>query len=329
LPSRGIVGYMLGPLVPEKQRALFDHAVLAAGAKTRMPDARPHRARDIVASLRADESSAPDVFDAFWELDKLPIDEVRDALTAWVGPEPDRNRLDTATCLARGLPARPLRLRLLSVTKDADVLDLGSMAEEQLRLAGKSWDGVDLAPEERLDGELEGSFAGTLERRVLADADAPGDTPLFDVLLFAEDAGVVFAAGSTKIVALVAYRKVELRDRRTRVALEEAIATPGAASSAESSLAPAVTEEHDEPRIAAPVEERAIEVAKTVTKRAGAKRVVAKTTRVATKAAPAKKTAVKKTVVKKTAVKKTAAKKMAKKAVVKTAKEGVGRRRPR
>lgn len=150
--------------------------------------------------------------DAFFELDALPPEEVRDALARWVGPLPDP-------------PVRPLRLRTISVAKDADVLDLGPIAEEQLRLAGKSWDDADLAPEERLDGELEGSFAGTLERHVLADAEAP-DTPLFDVLLFLEDSGVVFAAGTTRIVALIAYRKVELRDRRTRVAIEEAIAAP-------------------------------------------------------------------------------------------------------
>jgi hypothetical protein len=74
--------------------------------------------------------------------------------------------------------------------------------------------------------ELEGSFAGTLEHRVLGDSDAPEEPPLFDVLLFAEDAGVVFAAGTTRIVALIAYRKVEMRERRARLALEQAIAAP-------------------------------------------------------------------------------------------------------
>jgi len=189
------------------------------------PEARRLSAREIVASLRS-EAPTLDVFEAFWELDRLPIDEVRDALAPWVGPDPDRHRLDAATCVARGIPARPLRLRTLSTTKDADVLDLGPVAEEQLRLAGMSWDGADRPPEERLDGELGGSFAGTLEHRVLGDSDAPEEPPLFDVLLFAEDAGVVFAAGTTRIVALIAYRKVEMRERRARLALEQAIAAP-------------------------------------------------------------------------------------------------------
>jgi len=243
------------------------------------------RAREIVASLRAGDFT--DVFDAFWELDALPIDEVRDALATWTGPLPDLDRLDVARRLSLGLPLRPLRLRTLSVATDADIFDLGPVAEAQLRLAGKSWDGADLAPEERLDGELEGSFAGTLERRVLADADAPGDLALFDVLLFAEDSGVVFAAGTANVVALIAYRKVEMRDRVTRVALEEAIAPPSAVSSVEASPPP--------PVVAA--------AEKTTKKKTVAKKTAKKTA--------AKKTSAKKTVKKKTVKKKTVAAKRA------------------
>jgi hypothetical protein len=239
------------------------------------------------------------VFDAFWNLDRLPIDEVRDALAPWVGPDPDRHRLDAATCLARGIPAPPLRLRTLSATKDADVLDLGPIAEEQLRLAGMKWDGVDRAPEERLDGELEGSFAGTLEHRVLGDSDAPEEPPLFDVLLFAEDAGVVFAAGTTRIVALIAYRKVEMRDRRARLALEQAIAAPTDVAAAQpvdeprADLAPAEEPEASGAASSAIVEERTERKAK---KRAVTKGIAEKTVakKPAAKKAPAKRTAAKK-----------------------------------
>src|SRR5439155_8197782 len=97
-------------------------------------------------------------------------------------------------------------------------------AEEQLRIAGKSWDGLDLAPEERLDEEVDGNFAGTLERRVLASTVEGSEVPLFDVLLFAGDAGVVFRAGTPEIVALIAYGRVEMRDVRTRTAIEDALA---------------------------------------------------------------------------------------------------------
>jgi hypothetical protein len=273
--------------VPQKHQDVTD---------TRRLDASRGRATEIVASLRAGDP--PDVFDAFWELDALPADEVRDALAAWTGPLPDPERLDSATRLAHGMSPRPLRLRALSVTRDADVLDLGSIAEEQLRLAGKSWDGADLAPEERLDGELDGSFAGTLERHVLADADAAGETPLFDVLLFAEDSGVVFAAGTTKVVALIAYRKVEMRDRRTRVAIEEAVGTRRASSEATApasavAAAAVVTEPLEDATGGAPIAK------KTVAKKAAAKKAAVKTT-------AAKKTVAKKTVAKKASAKKTA-----------------------
>ncbi len=302
---------------------------------------RASRAREIVASLRAEPSST-DVFDAFWQLDELPVEEVRDALAPWTGPLPDFERLDSATRRAHGMPPKPLRLRTLSVVTDADILDLGPLAEEQLRLAGKSWDGADLAPEDRLDGELEGSFAGTLERRVLADTEVAGDVPLFDVVLFAEDAGVVFAAGTTKVVAFIAYRKVEMRDRRVRTALEDALAAPlvtlvasgtdDATSVAERSETPAPLREDPVAEVA--VAEDTVEtkaVAKTapttlasaepvetksIAKKTAPKKAAAKKTAVETAAKPvlAKKSAPTKAVTKKpaaSAAKKGAAKKSA------------------
>jgi hypothetical protein len=165
------------------------------------------------------------------------------------------------------------------VVKDADVLDLGAVAEEQLRLAGKSWDGVDLPPEERLDGELEGSFAGTLEHRVLADAERPGDLPMFDVLLFAGDAGVVFRAGTVDRVGFVADGRVEMADRRARAAVQEALAAE------------------------VPREEPVAETKETKERALAKKNTAAKRTTVA------KKTTAKKTTAKKTTAKKTAAKK--------------------
>ena len=162
-----------------------------------------------MASLGESPSGSEEVFAAFEELDALPVEIVRSELGAWLGPAP-----------------RPddLQLRTLAVVKDADVLDLGPVAEEQLRLAGKSFDGVDMAPEERLDGEIEGSFAGALQHRVLVDAAASGDRPLFDVLLYAEDAGVVFRAGTTELIGMITYGSVEMSDRRARAAIQQALA---------------------------------------------------------------------------------------------------------
>jgi hypothetical protein len=278
-------------------------------AKKSSPVTDAERARAIVASLRAGEPGSDEVYDAFWELDALPADDVREALTPWVGPLADMAGLDNATRTARGLPLHPLRLRTLSVEKDADILDVGPVAEEQLRLAGKSWDGVDLPPEERLDGELEGSLAGTLERRVLADADAEGATPLFDVLLFGEDSGVVFAAGTANVVAMIAYHKVEMRNRRTRVAIEEALSARGMAPMEAAPVEAAPVE-------AVPVE--AVPVEAALEEAAPASEIVA----VATPAKKAaKKTATK--TAKKTATKtaKKTATKIAKKTATKTAKK--------
>src|SRR5688500_4822406 len=106
------------------------------------------RADEIVARLRAEPETSDEVFIAFEELDALPVNEVRAALEPWLGPMPI-------------VPERP-RLVTLAVTRDADVLDLDPIVAAQLRVAGRTWDGIDREPEERLDGELEGSFAGTL-----------------------------------------------------------------------------------------------------------------------------------------------------------------------
>lgn len=195
-------------------------------------DQDAERAQAIVDSLREGDPSSEEMYEAFWDLDALPVEYVREALASWVGPLPDPSRLDHATRLRHGMPLPPLRLHTRSVERDADILDAGPVAEEQLRLAGKSWDGADLSAEERLDGEVEGSFAGSIERRVLVDRDA-GDAPLYDVLLLGDESGVVFNAGTLKVAALIAGRRVELLDRRHRVAIEAALAEP-----AESVVAP-------------------------------------------------------------------------------------------
>jgi len=182
------------------------------------------RARAIIDSL--DKLTSEEVFAAFEELDQLPSDVVRAALEGATGPAPDPELLDDAIRRAHGFPARALRLRKVAVTKDADIFDLGPVAEQQLRLAGKSWDGRDLEPEQRLDGEVEDSFAGTLEHHVLADARGPDAPPLFDVLLYAGDAGTIFRAGTTEIVGAIAYGIVEMKDRRSRVAIQQALAQP-------------------------------------------------------------------------------------------------------
>ena len=85
---------------------------------------------------------------------------------------------------------------------------------------------AELSAEERLDGESTGSFAGTLEHRILAEAGAgrTADVPCFDVLLYADEAGSIFRA-TTDLVGAIAYGIVEMKDRRARVAIQEALRT--------------------------------------------------------------------------------------------------------
>src|SRR5688572_9580918 len=194
---------------------------LMAGVKRRSEsgDAQ-ERARSLIASLREGMESSDAVFDAFHELDALPLDVVREELAPWVGAQPDLDRLDQETRQAHRFPPRSLRLRTLTLVRDADFLDLGPIAEAQLRLAGQHWEGCDRSPEERLDGELDGSFAGTLEYRVLGEYE----TPLFDVLRYEGDSGIIFASGTTKVIGAIADGCIEVAERRTRDAIREALA---------------------------------------------------------------------------------------------------------
>lgn len=278
-------------------------------------------AQAIVEKLGAGLASSEEVFAAFAELDALPPEVVRKAMDAWVGPAPDPERLDDATRRAHGLPPRRLVLKTHAIARDADLFDLGPIAEAQLALAGKSWDGLDLPAEERLDGEVEGSFAGTLVRRVLGD----GHTPRYDVLTFADGAGVVFRADTTDVLAFIADGRVETRDRQLREAVEASLAQDGVAprepvlevAKSEPAAVDVAQEaavdadDHDETAdeaevVAAPVKKRAA-ARKTAAKKTAAKKTSAKAKEPAAKVT-AKKTAAKKTTAKATTAKKTAAK---------------------
>ena len=265
------------------------------------------RARAIVARLSAGTKSSDEVFEAFEELDALPAEVVRAALEPWVGPAPDIDRLDDATRRAHRFPPRPLRLRVSRTARDGDVLELGDVAQEQLRLCGRSWDGVDRSPEERLDEEIEGNFVGALERRVLVDAETPGHPAIFDVVLdYDGQAGVIFRAGTTDLVGLVADHRVEMNDRRARVAVQSALDAP--------EPLPLVEIPAASPELPAAAATSAAATSASASASASAsvlppkkKRATAKPTAAPKKKATATKTAAKKTAAKKTAAKKTAA----------------------
>jgi hypothetical protein len=259
------------------------------------------RARSIVSSLG--ELSSEEVFAAFEELDALPPEVVREALAPSTGPAPDLDRLDDATRSALGLPPRPLRLSTVSSVKDADIFDLGAVAEEQLRIAGRSWDGRDLAAEERLDEEVEGSFAGTVERRVLVDAESPSGAPLFDVLLYAGDSGAVFRSGTTELVGAIDGTTVEMAERRARQAIQEALArAPEPSPVLGPAPEPEARVEPEPPRKKAAAKKKAASAKATSTKKkaSSTKKAAAETKPSAKKPSAKKATAKKATAKKKT-----------------------------
>ncbi len=299
------------------------------GAATAEPEgADADRARAILSSL--DRLSSEEVFAAFEELDALPRDVVRAVLAVSTGPIPDPELLDDAIRRAHGFPPRALRLQTIAIVKDADIFDIGPVAEEQVRIAGKAWDGRDLPAEERLDEEVEGSFAGTLEHHTLAEAGKP----LFDVLRYAGDAGSIFRAGTAELVGAIAYDTVEMKDRRARVAIQDALAhglVPEAMQAAEpapvevpvaaSEVTTAPEPAAKKPAAREPAASKTVKpAAKAAAEKAPAKKAAVKpAAKAAAEKAPAKKATVKPAA--KAAAEKTPAKKAAVKPAAKAAAE--------
>ncbi len=297
------------PLFPDAARE--DHAV-----RDDDDDDDEARAKRIVATLSAGLASSEEVFEAFAALDELDSNAVLAALRPWTGEASDLESLDDDLRRAHGFPLRRPRLRTRSIVRDADVLDLGPLAEEQLRLAGRSYDGRDLSAEDRLDGEVEDSFAGTLELHTLADAGAPDDAPArFEVYFFAGDAGAIFRAGTTEMIGGISYGAVEMKDR----VLREAIALALAAGVTEPSPAD-VQAEPPAAAVEAPMaEERR---AKKTVKKVAAKKVTAQEKAAVEKEAAPKRASPKKSSARhEAAPKKAAAKKVGAKAKKMFAKE--------
>jgi hypothetical protein len=118
-------------------------------------------------------------------------------------------------------PAPALKLTCISFARPRRVEDLDRVRLAQLRLAGKTWDGHDLPARARLaNDDSETSLADLLEYRVIGAS--PTD-PLYDALTYAGDSGMVFQAGTTKVVAEVVQNAVECSDERLAEALTTAL----------------------------------------------------------------------------------------------------------
>jgi hypothetical protein len=106
-----------------------------------------------------------------------------------------------------------------------DAAGLSPVEREQLRAAGRLYDGEDLDAEARLadDDNDEASFRGfcTLWRVV------DGDEARFDAWLYQVDSGTLFRAGTTEVVAEVIQFGLECSDPEVRRELGPAMVAAG------------------------------------------------------------------------------------------------------
>jgi hypothetical protein len=99
-----------------------------------------------------------------------------------------------------------MALRFLNPRQPRSIDEMSPLQQEQLRVAGKRYDGSDLPAAERLSPEREvgpdegdegGSFLGFLE---IWDVEEDG-VPRYEAYLYMSDSGTVFRRGTTEIVA--------------------------------------------------------------------------------------------------------------------------------
>jgi hypothetical protein len=106
-----------------------------------------------------------------------------------------------------------------------DPAELSPIEREQLRAAGRLYDGEDLDAEARLteDDQDEAGFRGfcTLWRVV------DGDEVRFDAWLYQVDSGTFFRAGTTEVVAEVVQFGLECTDPQVRRELGPAMVEAG------------------------------------------------------------------------------------------------------
>jgi hypothetical protein len=217
------------------------------------------------------------------------------------------------------MPARFVEKRIISAVEE-----LNPIEREQLRVAGKYYDGDDRPVEDRLAGgvvEGDGSLFDTELWKVI-----DGDQHLYDVWLYMGDSGTFFRAGTTEDVAMVIQCGLECEDRELRAqlgpAMVEARLLPPSDASYEEFAGMLAAQggglAGDEPEQATP--EKTKKTVKPAAKKPAAKKPAVKkpaAKKPAAKKPAAKKPAAKKPAGKKAPAKKAAAKKPAKKAAAK------------
>ncbi len=132
----------------------------------------------------------------------------------------DPSLRSTIDQIVEATPA-PIALYVARALKPKSVTDLDDNAREQLRIAGRGYDGQDLSAEKRLEpnGE-ETSFARFVEVRSVVDAKR---VPVYDLWIYMVDSGSIFVAGKTSEIGAISQGGVVLREPNValRVALQK------------------------------------------------------------------------------------------------------------
>jgi hypothetical protein len=218
------------------------------------------------------------------------------------------------------MPARFVEKRIISAIEE-----LNPMEREQLRVAGKLYDGVDRPAADRLaDGvdEGDGSLFDTELWKVV-----DGDRHLYDAWFYMSDSGTFFRAGTTEVTAEIIQCGLECDDPAIRAqlgpAMVEARLLPQS-DSAYAEFAAMLTEQQAGGAGGrAPKKPTSKPAAKKPTAKAAAKKPAAK----AAAKKPAKKPAAKKPAAKKPAKKPAAKKPAAKKPPAKKPAKKAAKRR--
>ena len=188
------------------------------------------------------------------------------------------------------MPARFVDKRIISVAEE-----LNPIEREQLRLAGKFYDGDDRPVEDRLAGGVHEGDGSLFDTELWKVVD--GDQHLYDAWFYMGDSGTFFRAGTTDDVAMVIQTGLESEDSEVRAQLGPAMV--------EARLLPESDASYDE--FAAMLAAQGGGPAGEAGGKAPAKKAPAK--KAPTKKAPAKKAPAKKAPARKAPAKKAPAKK--------------------
>lgn len=114
------------------------------------------------------------------------------------------------------MPARFVEKRIISLVEE-----LNPKEREQLRVAGKFYDGSDLPAESRLAGGVDEDDGSLFDTELWKVVD--GGRHLYDVWFYMTDSGTFFRAGTTEDVAMVIQSGLECEDAALRTELGAAM----------------------------------------------------------------------------------------------------------